>query len=38
MQFYIAFGEPGDPTEPEDDKLPPDGWFKEPETAPPQED
>jgi hypothetical protein len=34
----MAFGELNNPTEPEDNKLPSDDWFKEPEIAPPQED
>jgi hypothetical protein len=34
----MAFEEPSDLTEPEDDELLPDGWFEEPETAPPQDD
>jgi hypothetical protein len=30
----MAFGEPNNPTEPKDEKLPPDDWFEEPETVP----
>jgi hypothetical protein len=35
----MAFGDPNDPGEPEDDELPPDDWYEESATAlPPEEE
>jgi hypothetical protein len=38
MQFYMAYREPNDLGEPEDEETPLDSWFEESETVSPPED